>query len=468
MIFRDLVIIERALTGAELAKHDGKYLRILIDLARGDVPIPVDPVYREKYGSTIGIVDDSIAELEAALASDNILNNLPKRITIKTKDGDVPAPLGVIFKGKEFTGAAEKKAYNAGHLAELFMGLCVSAKFFSLGQDINANQVRQMISFVDNRLDGKNYVFEMTRIINYPEISNKSDTLKFLGRVPARSAEAFIEQSKTGFDADLTAVLNSAVRYVNEADSVEQSTRRVRQDKNNNIIEVVSDGTTEAKGTKADLVLKVDNKKVNLLSLKTFSTDTLGQFSGLTFENLYKWFMYNFGIDITPYKSTFDPSRDSEEIYQDLLKLYDDVIYPEVQKRIEDQKPGEEADIIRQLARAANIYARGEKLEDVEIVKLDDKISQGNYKILRFSDDLNEAMRHLDLETRYVGKGQGRTIQIWVKPAPGEKLAKGANRLCQFRTQKMGDSYRNYFESGPALEALTMVARRGEGTREIK
>lgn len=469
MFLRDVVIVERALTATELAKYDGKYLRILIDLAKNKVPIPVDPIHRRKYGDTIGITDDSIAELETALSSKNIQNDLPKRIMVITNDGEIPAPLGIIFKGKEFTGAADKKAYNAGHLAELFMGLCVSAKFFSLGQDITANQVRQMLDFVDNRLDGKNYVFSMTRTIDYPELTNKSDTLNFLGRVPARSAEAFIEQSQAGkFDADLTAVLNSAVRYVNEADSVEQSTRRVRSDKNNNNIEVVSDGTTEAKGTKADLVLKVDNKKINLLSLKTFSTDTLGQFSGLTFENLYKWFTINFGIDITPYKSTFDPSRDSEEIYQDLLKLYDDVIYPEVQRRVEDQQPGKEAQIVKQLARAANIYARGEKLEDVEIVKLDDRISQGNYKILRFSDDLIQAMQHLDLETRYVGKGQGRTIQIWIKPAEGEKIAKGSNRLCQFRTQKTGGYYRNYFESGPALEVLTQVAKRGSGTRELK
>lgn len=468
MLLRDIVLTETKLIASQLAKYNGKYLGILIDLAKAGTPLTVDPTERTKFGQTIKILDASIKDLETALYSDDIKANLPKKILIQTDQGKIYAPLGIIFKGKEFTGAEERKAYNTGHLAELFMGLCVSAKFFNLGQAITANQVRQMLSFVDNRIDGKNYVFEMTRVINYPDINNKSDTLKFLGRVPARSAEAFIEQSKTGFDADLTAVLNSAVGYVNEAESVDQSARRVREDKNNNIIEVVSDGTTEAKGTKADLVLKVDNKKVNLLSLKTFSTDTLGQFSGLTFENLYKWFMYNFGIDITPYKAQFDPSQDSEVIYKNLLNLYDQIIYPEVQRMVEDQRPGEEAKIVRQFARAANIYARGEKLEDVEIVKLDDKVSQGNYKILRFSDDLEEAMTHLDLETRYVGKGQGRTIQIWVKPAPGEKVAKGANRLCQFRTQKMGDAYRNYFESGPALEALTVVARRGEGTRERK
>jgi len=157
------------------------------------------------------------------------------------------------------------------------------------------------------------------------------------------------------------------------------------------------------------------------------------------------------------YKSLFDTTLPKETIYKNILKLYDDVIYPAVKSKLEDQSPGKEAQIVDQLASAANYFARGENLEDVEIVKLDDKIKEGNYKILRFSDDLREAMKHLDLEVKLVGEGQGRTIQIWVKPAPGEKIAKGSNKLCQFRTQKMGDSYRNYFESGPMLEKLTAL-----------
>jgi hypothetical protein len=104
-------------------------------------------------------------------------------------------------------------------------------------------------------------------------------------------------------------------------------------------------------------------------------------------------------------------------------------------------------------------------MEDVEIVKLDDKIKSGNYKIMRFSDDLEEAMSHLDLEAKLIDKAEGRTIQIWVKPEPGEKVAKGANRLCQFRTQKMGPGYRNYFETGAMLEKLTAIEQKSQADR---
>lgn len=456
MLLRELLLIEKALTPAELEKHDGKYLRILIDLINADTDLPVDPEYRSTLGDFVRISPSEVAALQTALDSGNIRSTLPKKIKMFVNGEETLQPPSILFKGAEFTGAEGKKSYNAGHLAELFMGLCVSAKFFNAGGNINNEQVLDMIGFIETRIEGKNFVFTITRDISYPEMGNKKDTLSFLARIPARSAEAFITMAKARrFDADLHAIFSSAVRYVNESNSVIDSCAKVRKDKNNNKIDVISDGTSDAKGTKADLTLKVDGQKVNLLSLKTFGSDTLGQFSGLSYDNLSKWFRINFNLDISPYKEQFNPSLGETEIEKNLIKFYDDIVYPHVQKTVEEQSPGTEAEIVKQLAHAANIYARGETLEDVEIVKLNDKISSGSYKILKFSDNLKDAMLHLDLETRYVNKGEGRTIQIWVKPTEGEKVAKGANRLCQFRTQKTGGYIRNYFESGPMLEALT-------------
>lgn len=459
MFFRELFLSEKSLTAAELLKHDGKYLRILIDLINSDTELPIDPSYRDRFTNPYAIVDKSEVEvLQAALNSGDIKANLPKEVKMYVDGKLDKQPLSILFKGKEFTNLEGKKAYNAGHLAELFMGLSVSAKFFNIGQTLTNEQVLDMIGHIQSQVEGKNYVFTIERTITYPDMGSKSDTLSFLARVPARSAEAFIEQANARkFDGDLQAVFSSAIKYVNESDSVQTSCEKVRKDKNNNRIDVISDGTTDAKGTKADLTLKVDGSKVNLLSLKTFGSDTLGQFSGLTLPNLTKWFKINFNMDITPYKDQFDPSLGEEQIYKNLLKFYDDTVHPYVVKTIEDQKPGKEAEIVKQLSHAANIYARGESLEDVEIVKLDDKIASGSYKILKFSANLQEAMKHLDLDVKYVNQGNSRTIQIWTKPAEGEKVAKGSNKICQFRTSRMGGYTRNFFESGPMLEALTAV-----------
>ena len=457
MLLRE-ILIEKALQPAELAKHSGKYLVMLINFIKAGTPLPIDPAFRDVYGDSIVIDKAWLPTLSSSLDSGDIAKTVPKKIDGLINGKKVMIPMSALFKGAEFTGAEGKKPYNSGHLAELFMGVCVASKFIAGGNPIKPDTVLNLINNgLATAIDGKNYTFKLTQAIKYPK-GGKQDSLNFLARVPARSAEAFINQAKSGqFVSDLNAIFTSTIKYCNESSSVADSCNRVKNDPNNNQISVISDGTTDAKGTKADLTLSIDGSKVNLLSLKTYGSDTLGQYSGLGLDNLKKWFMINFGFDIMPFADKFSSKLTDEKKYANLLSLYDKVIHPYVVGLVEGQSPGKEAQIVKQFAKAANIYARGEKLEDVEIVKLDDTVSTGSYKILRFSDNLKDAMKHLDLDVKYVGGGQGRTIQIWVKPAKGEKVGRGTNKLCQFRTQKMGDSYRNYFESGPMLEELTAI-----------
>ena len=472
MFLRDLVIVEASnLAASELKKYDFKYLRILRDLGNSKTPLEVVPSKREKYGNTVVLTPRSVAFLNKFFdGSDTtpLANIAPSSMEVYVTGPDGTQSAQVIqtsslFKSGVFKGTEGQtqsgqggKDYNAGHLTELFMGLAVSAKFFAAGAPITKQQVLDMFGHMDTHAHKKTVEFTTTRTIVYPDRNNKSDSLYFSANIPSGSAESFIRQyNERKLGADLEAALSSAVLYSNESTSIKNACEKVYRDKNNNRIDVASDGTSDAKGTKADLTLKVDGEKLGLLSLKTYASDTLGQVSGLKYENLSKWFDISFKLDISPYKSLFDPALGTDQIEKNLIKFYDDIVYPYVQKTVEDQKPGVEADIVKQLAHAANIYARGESLEDVEIVKLDDKVSSGSYKILKFSPNLKDAMTHFDLETRYVNKGTGRTIQIWVKPAEGEKVAKGANRLCQFRTQKTGGYIRNYFESGPMLVTLT-------------
>jgi hypothetical protein len=462
------MLSEKALTRAELVRNEGKYLEILVDIAKKGLPFEIDPGERDKYGDQALIDPSMIPALEQALASDDMGAALPKKLLLIIDGNPVTASWGALFKGTEFTGRDGQKEYNAGHLSELFMGLAVSAKFINLGADITAEQV---ISLAQNTSASvppkeKTYLYTLTYPVKYPDPKSKVDTVNFLARVPVASATSFNKQLASGeFKPDLRALLASSVLYANESSSVATACQRVRQDKNNNTIDIVSDGTSDAKSTKADLILKIDGAKINLLSLKTYSSDTLGQISGLGFDQVSKWFDMSFGINLDKYQSYFDETLDPAVRYKNIAMLYDKVIFPQVKKSLENQRPGKEAAIVKQLARAANYFARGESMEDVEIVKLDDKIKSGNYKIMRFSDDLEEAMSHLDLEAKLIDKAEGRTIQIWVKPEPGEKVAKGANRLCQFRTQKMGTGYRNYFETGAMLEKLTAIEQKSQADR---
>jgi len=455
---RDLInLIEASLNPKELAKHQGKYLGILLQYIDNNKPVAVSPEYQAKFGKSVLINPAMSKPLKQALKHpEDIKSYLPKNIILKNGQ---TAPWGVLYKGTEFTQLAGQKTYNAGHLAELFMGFSMSTKFLNAGNPITSAQVLTVIKASDAQPQGKNYLFKLSSPITYNKNIGKNDQLEFTGLAPGKSSESFIKQIKTNRLApDLSAVLNSAVKYINESRSVKASCERVIQDKNTNKINVISDGTSDARGTKADLTLSIDGEKIDLLSLKTYSSKTLGQISGLKFPSLQKWFQVGFDIDISKYRKLLDAPLDEKTIYDNLLtEIYDKVVYPQVQKIVKNQKPNVEAKIVKHLTDAANFFARGEKLENVEVVKLDDKVSTGSYKVLRFSDNLYQAMQHLDLDTRLVSSANSRTIQIWTKPQEGEKIAKGSNLLCQFRTGLMGGYARNFFETGPMLELLTKV-----------
>jgi hypothetical protein len=480
---RDIIdiISEAGLTPAELAKHGGQYLRILIDKATKSA-VEISPDKRTQFGNAVKLAPETIAELQNTLKTGTPLPAAPMFIINGKK---VKGAWSALYKSGDYTGratpgtetgAAAPKTYNAGHLAELFMGLSVSAKFFSHGNPVTVQNIIDMFGHAEltTHINPKtdkpttNLQFEIHRDVHYPE--GKTDTMNFLAVVPGKSAQAFINQYNTHqFPADVQAVLASAVRYVNESETVKQGVEQARRDKNSNRINVTSDGTSDAKGTKADLILTIDGKPVTLLSLKTYGTDTIGQMSGVEFATLASWFKHGFDLDIKKYAHYFDPELGGDKIVQNIFKLYDEVIYPEVESIVEKQSPGKESKIVRRLADAANFHARGEKMEDVEVVKLDDTLAAGSYKILRFSDNLYDAMKLLKLEARKVGDaggtGKGRTIQIWVKPEEGVKVERGANRLCQFRSQVMGGYLRNYFEIGPMMVKLTELP---QPTNEVR
>ena len=462
---RDLINLlnETGLTAAELGKHEGAYLNKLIELALAG-PVEVTPAKAAELGqNTVTLTPETVQALQQAAQG----TPLPRSPMFVLDDGSViKGSWGAINKGSEYTGLETKKPYNTGHLAELFMGLAVTTKFFNLGNPITNEQLIDMFSYsqISAHTNPKtkkitsNIVFTINRDINYPEaIKGRPDHLLFKGVIPGKSAEQFIQQVKLAkYPSDIQSVISSAVKYVNEAPSVANSIKQVQQDPNTNQINIISDGTSDAKMTKADLILTIDGQKINLFSLKTYSSDTLGQISGVGFDQVNRWFTTSFGINLDKYKTQIEKAKTPEDGFNVLLQLYD-ILYPQIAALLDRQTPGDESDMVKQFAEAAKYHARGASGEDVEIVKLDDKIKTGNYKILKFSDDLYDAMNGLDLESRYIKGNNGRTIQIWVKP-DGSKGLDQANKLCQFRTQKMGDSYRNYFESGPMLEQLTAIS----------
>lgn len=450
---------EKGLIPSQLGKHSGKYIEILLQLTGDDGtnPVEVSPEQRTKYGETVRLATQTINALKNAKNSGEPLPPAPFFLIPDPQTGelkDTKGSWGALHKSAKFTQLSGKTAYNKGHLNELFMGLAVSLKFINKKSQVTVEQVKQLLVSLSSGINFKNSstVFEFSQQIQY---HNKSqpDSLSFFGLVPSKSAEALIKYSNN-LPSDLLNLLSGVVLYVNESKSVDQAITRVMSDPNTNLVEIKSDGTSESKSTKADLILSIDNQRVNLISLKTSRSNTLGQYSGLKFEALQKFFSIGLDIDITPYRGLFLSSLSKKNVTKNIFDLYDGVIFPKVFKEVTDQSSKEESKLVRQLSNAANIFARGEKLEDVEVVKISDNISTGSYKILRFSDNLYDAMKSLDLSAKLIKSPNGRTIQIL---AYNENDKTKTDKLCQFRSQLQGGYLRNNFEIGPIMEKLTQL-----------
>lgn len=456
---------EAGLEQSELAKHGGKYLDILVTLASAG-PVEVTPEKRVKYGNVVTLTTATVDALNLTKTSGAPLPPKPEFSYIDPVSNQPKQEFGswgALYKSSKFTALSGKKEYNAGHLNELITGFAVTRKFLAIDNPITTAQVLELMKQATTSVNQKDGVkstsirFDLTTKVNYD--SGKEDDLSFVGVVPSMSAESFIKfLSKGTLPGDLNSLLASSVKFVNEAQSVKEAIETVKADPNNNRIDVTSDGTSDAKSTKADLKLLIDGSEKVLLSLKTSSTDTIGQISGLSFTNLKTFFEkgFNLNINTDEYRDWFDATKTKEEVTQNLFKLYD-TIFNSIKAQIENHTPGAETAIVKQLAAAANYFARGDKNEAVDVVKLDDNIGQGNYKILRFSDNLYDAMKLLTLKAKLIGKGQGRTIQILVQPDPSVVELKGSDKLCQFRSQVMGGYMRNYFEIGPMMIKLTQI-----------
>lgn len=448
---------EAGLSPVEFSKHGGKYLNILIQLASSG-PVEVTPEKRAKYGDQVRLSSNTIDGLYAAQKNINELPKFPEFIVLDPTSGAEEVQQGswgALYKSAKFTQLAGKTPYNKGHLNELFMGLAVSLKFINKKSQVTVDQVKQLlISLSSSGMNFKNSstVFQFSQQIQY---HNKSqpDNLSFFGLVPSKSAEALIKYGNN-LPSDILTLISSVVLYVNESKSVDRAITQVMSDPNTNVVEIKSDGTSESKSTKADLILSIDNQRVNLISLKTSSSNTLGQYSGLKFESLQKFFSTGFSIDLTPYKGLFLDSLSKDQITKNIFELYDGVIFPKIFKELTGQSPKQESEIVKKLSDAANIFARGENLEDVEVVKISDNISTGSYKILRFSNNLYDAMKLLDLSAKLIKSPNGRTIQIL---AYRDNDKTETDKICQFRSQLQGGYLRNNFEIGPIMEKLTQL-----------
>ena len=298
-------------------KIDGlhrNYVENLIALIKARMPIKLTTDAAKTYGSpTIEIKHEEWQRLQGLLddlkqADDTDRLNKKKYLDIdrsigKLATNDEQRPviaLGWIDKSTEIKGKGENEDYNIGDMGEIALAIAATVKFLKLGKDSN------VVEFVDlaKQLVPESVVSPKTgKVLSSLRLawtgslvhdSGKEDILKLVIMAPGRSVKSFVGlmdsiETNQKFPANLKGTILSAIQYAHDNPKIKYGVEKTANDPNTNTIEVICDGVSDQKGTKADLLIDIDGERINILSAKT-GPSQLGQASGHSWEKQEDFF----------------------------------------------------------------------------------------------------------------------------------------------------------------------------------
>jgi hypothetical protein len=131
------------------------------------------------------------------------------------------------------------------------------------------------------------------------------------------------------FPPEVKGTILSALEYARNAPKIKAGIEQTAADPNTNTIEVVCDGVSDQKGTKADLILHIDGKRINLISAKT-GPSQLGQASGHEWTKQVTFFSTVFGVNVSKYQDAWGTTN--EEHLSALQGIYSMLIIPKIQR----------------------------------------------------------------------------------------------------------------------------------------
>ena len=283
---------EAALTFAELRKvryGDMRYYRDLITKIKNGDPVTLTDgshvvIASDQYKKlnkavfgTAGIPKDWNKQVGVIKGGDKVLlrtvsaggdpNKMPKGFTLKLDNGE-SISLGRIDK------ITVKDNYNRGDVAEIFMALAVTAKILHHNkEEVTFDDCLQIIS--ESTIDSAKGSLTFGSPIVYSE--GEPDRLDVNIRVRKNSMyhveKVVLEEGDTN---EFRGFFQSAISYISSKSPIIEKIKLPKEDKSSNKVIVRGIGTEDQKGTKADLVLQVDDTVINLLSVKA-NTTQVGQ-----------------------------------------------------------------------------------------------------------------------------------------------------------------------------------------------
>jgi len=313
------------------------------------------------------------------------------------------------------------------------------------------------------REDGTADVIEFTVALNdgpFSSLTNPQQRVRLQGgRTPDKPGEKPKKQPN---------LYGAVAKYVNSANVIETVLDEM-VDGISSKIRIISDGVSDQKGTKVDLLVYKDDKllkRIGSLSLKALGTKQLGQI-GKSWGNLpegegsrgiYDLMKSLFGIELPdnlagPYAKAMEPGAEIKET-QNAVKEVFKVAAKMASEKFAKDAANEDMEFKRGLARAIR-YEAALQDEDVFLVHLDDD----DYKELDFRE-IEDKIGELDIEVS--GKFTGNIPYIYVDDV-NNKL-----RLIQIRPKIRASEVKIYVEKEKGLVKLLDISKPGTTGRSAR
>jgi hypothetical protein len=474
MRFKDL-IMETGLDLSQLKKHGGQYFDRLISKIQNGEKFEVQPNYAHKFPDGVVIDPSEIDRLLQAYYLDGNKNNVETdagdnvivvdraalRQPVKLSNSDQTVPLGALAKNADFK---DKSNINGGVMAEGILGAALTAKFIKKGEEIEFTDVGNVLYQMTPKAIGKSSSAVMgtyENVISYD--SGKEDQVLFVLKLSNNEFGPLVTiiKNRETLDPKIKSLINSAILYVNsKQEGISNAIKIVLSNDENNLIEIVSDGISDNKGTKADLSLRINGTVIKLISLKSMGVRQFGQISGHRFENFQNFISDLFDIDITKHASKFTKKLGVEaaKYNHDVIStIYKNDIGPEIKDQL-SKGPKTEAHFIQKLVKGIVRHAIGDS--EVELVKFDRALA-GGYKILKIDHNLINLVKDIKFTVEVVP--DRAILKIFGQPTSDELIDKFGSdepmELLQLRSKlEIKQGYvRNILEMGKLLEDLTTV-----------
>ena len=439
------------MSAGELQKHE--YLGNMMSLIKAGTPLKIVAGKQDKFGETVIISKSTASQaikdiivgrttsLPLSRESIKTVNELPANATAKSKI--LLVPITAIEKSMEIKGKTSD--FNIGGIGEICLGVAATARFLKLAELID---VMDFINFA-NELKVTPFVGKTGKIGNSLKLTYSGPVYHSNGKVdklfcvivaPGRDVKTFMGIMKNPESAPqaVQSVISSSVIYANDAKKISIGIKRTSEDPNVNNIEIVADGQSDNKGTKADLVMNIDQSRITLISAKT-GPSQLGQASGKEFSKQVDFFQTVFGVDISGLKKTWIPDGKADNT-PTLTIAWQKHAIPKVLRLTGGDSVQKEATLIQSIAKGLIRYANDQtdtgEVETVDIVKLITDVGQPGYTLMRIDSRLEAALSKVDLHGSHTERGvavsgnvNGKMISLfraWSYYSPAGKTTRTA------------------------------------------